>query len=196
MNFSWSNFMADLIKSTVKCYKKKTKKMVGGHRKTYEYNQYQVPLKKSDNLGCSSEVFVIPQRHFEALMREGLESQQENIGQKNSIIAEYEKELADLEWKHGEISRSYKALVSKNAKTNKRLKTEEEKAVLYETLNTALKEENLKLLKQLEQLKKEYHTLKESLEDEEDLKKDQDIWKSIRSRFSSKEMKDQKDKDD
>jgi hypothetical protein len=188
--------MADLIKSTVKCYKKKTKKMVGGHRKTYEYNQYQIPLKKSDNLDCNDEVFVIDQRHFEELMREGLESQQENINQKNSIIAEYEKELADLEWKHGEISRSYKALVSKNAKTNKRLKTEEEKASLYETLNTALKEENLKLLKQLKQLKKEYYTLKESFEDEADLKKDQDIWKSIRSRFSSKEIKEQEDKND
>lgn len=188
--------MADIIKSTVKCYKKKTKKMVGGHRKTYEYNQYQVPLKKSDNLICNDEVFIIPQSQFEELKADGLESQQENIYQKNSIIAEYEKELADLEWKHGEISRSYKALVSKNAKTNKRLKTEVEKAVLYETLNTALKAENLKLLKQLEQLKKEYHGLKESLEDETDIKKDQDIWKSIRSRFSSKEIKDQKDKDD
>ncbi|MCE5214971.1 MAG: hypothetical protein LLF83_09670 [Methanobacterium sp.] len=189
--------MTDLIKSTVKCYKKKTKKMVGGHRKTYEYNQYQVPLKKSDNLNCSDEVFIIPQSNFEELMEDGLDSQKEKINQKNSIIASYEKELADLEWKHGELSRSYKSLVSKNAKTNKQIKTEKEKAELYETLNTALKKENLKLLKQLEQIKKEHYDLKETLEDHEtDIKKDQDIWKSIRSRFSSKEMKDKQDKDD
>ena len=140
--------MVDLVKSTVKCYKKKTKKMVGGHRKTYEYNQYQVPLKKSDNLACSEEVFVIPQSQFEDLV-ETEEARHDNLKQHKSIIAEFEKELADLEWKHGELSRSYKALVSKNAQTNKKFRLEQEK-------NTTLNEENTKLKNQLQNIYKKY----------------------------------------
>ena len=42
--------MVKMVKSAVKCYKKKTKKNVAGQKKTYEYNQYLVPLKSSDNL--------------------------------------------------------------------------------------------------------------------------------------------------
>jgi hypothetical protein len=184
--------MVELIKSTVKCYKKKTKKMVGGHRKTYEYNQYQVPLKKSDNLVCSEEVYVIPQILFDEIKEAESSSQEHDIKQHKLVISEYEKELADLEWKHKELSRSYKALVSKNAKTNKRLKMEEEKTDLFETLNTTLKEDNRSLLNKIEQLKNQYHNLKETSQKQED--KDQDIWKSIRSRFSSREDKDQEDR--
>lgn len=170
--------------------------MVGGRRKTYEYNQYQVPLKRSDNLVCSEEVFIIPQSQFEGMIEVESSAHEKDLKQHKSIIGEYEKELADLEWKHGELSRSYKTLVSKNAKTNKRLRMQEEKTELFETLNTTLKEDNRKLLNQLQQLKKQYHDLKEAYEDHEDnLKKDQDIWKSIRSRFSSKEVKDQEDRE-
>lgn len=185
--------MADLIKSTVKCYKKKTKKMVGGERKTYEYNQYQIPLKRSDNLVCSEEVFVIPQSKFDDLIEEDQKSHQEDLKKHKGVIAGYKKELEDLEWKHGELSRSYKALVSKNAKTNKKLRLEVEK-------NTNLEEENHKLKSHLQQLIKDHkdlkglyetHLEKVRLADESNSKKDQDLWKSIRSRLTSRDMKDE-----
>lgn len=174
--------MEELIKSTVKCYKKKTKKMVGGRRKTYEYNQYQVPLRKSDNLVCSQEVFVIPQSHFEELFEVESKALQEDLRQHKDIIVQYEKELADLEWKHAELSKSYKVLVSKNAKTKKMLKMEQEKTELYETLNTTLKAENRKLLNQLRELKEKYNILKET-EEEASTKKDQGFLKSFRRPF-------------
>jgi hypothetical protein len=189
--------MVDLIKSTVKCYKKKTKKTVGGEQKIYEYNQYQVPLKRSDNLVCSEEVYVIPQNYFEGLIEAEVKSQLEDLEQHKELIVGYKKELADLEWKHGELSRSYKALVSKNAKTNKKLRLEVEKT-------TTLKEENQKLKSQLQQIMKDHkdlkglyetHLEKIKLEDESNLKKEQDIWNSIKSRFSSREMKDQEDQE-
>ena len=62
--------MVKVIKSAVKCYKKKTKKTVGGKRKIYEYNQYLVPLKRSDNFDCSEEVFILPQREIFELVGE------------------------------------------------------------------------------------------------------------------------------
>jgi chromosome segregation ATPase len=188
--------MVELVKSTVKCYKKKTKKTVAGERKVYEYNQYQVPLKKSDNLSCSEEVFIIPQDQFEAVIEAKQKSHQEDLNQHRGVIAEYERELNDLEWKHSELSRSYKALVSKNAKTNKRLRLEEEKI-------TNLSGENEKLKTQLQRLYKEYQNLKETQETQTtkpepegpNNKKEQDIWSSIRSRLSSREDKDQEEED-
>ena len=172
--------MAELIKSTVKCYKKKTKKTVGGERKTYEYNQYQVPLKKSDNLVCEEEVFIIPQNYFEGLIEAEVESQLEDLEQYKGLLVGYKKELADLEWKHSELSRSYKSLVSKNAQTNKKIRLEEEKNTNFET-------ENKKLKDQLQQLMKDYKDIKEKIKvtDDSELKKDVDILKQIRSRFSS-----------
>lgn len=172
--------MAELIKSTVKCYKKKTKKTVGGEKKTYEYNQYQVPLKKSDNLVCEEEVFIIPQNYFEGLIEAEVESQLEDLEQHKEILVGYKKELADLEWKHNELSRSYKSLVSKNAQTNKKICLVEEK-------NTNLERENRKFKNQLQQLMKDYKDLKEKIKgkDDSELKKDVDILKQIRSRFSS-----------
>lgn len=190
--------MVELIKSTVKCYKKKTKKMVGGRRKSYEYNQYQVPLKRSDNLACSEEVFVIPQDLFEGLIEGEVSAQMEDQKQPKGVIAEYEKELAELEWKHGELSRSYKSLVSKNAQTNKRLRLEKEKT-------TTLEEENQKILGQLQQLNSQFQILKDTheaqlkkiklIEDAANSKKDQDIWGSLRSRFSNREFKDEEESD-
>lgn len=172
--------MAELIKSTVKCYKKKTKKTVGGEKKTYEYNQYQVPLKKSDNLVCEEEVFIIPQNYFEGLIEAEVESQLEDLEQHKEILVGYKKELADLEWKHNELSRSYKSLVSKNAQTNKKIRLVEEK-------NTNLERENRKFKNQLQQLMKDYKDLKEKIKgkDDSELKKDVDILKQIRSRLSS-----------
>lgn len=186
--------MADLVKSTVKCYKKKTKKTVGGETKVYEYNQYQVPLKKSDNLSCSEEVFIIPQDQFEAILEAEQTHHQDDLKQHQKYIAEYDEELKDLEWKHSELSRSYKALVSKNAKTNKRMRLEEEKT-------TNLQEENEKLKNQLKRLYKEYQNLKEVLKtqteksapEELNNKKEPDLWSSLRSRFSSRDDKDQEE---
>ncbi|HTX60716.1 MAG TPA: hypothetical protein VMC48_00225, partial [Methanobacterium sp.] len=172
------------------------KKMVAGEKKVYEYNQYQVPLKKSDNLACSEEVFIIPQEKLESIIASELEAHQDNLKQHRGVIAEYKKELKDLEWKHGELSRSYKALVSKNAQNNKRLRLEGEK-------NNTLNEENQKLKNQLQRLYGEYKNLKDSLESESkkaDLeestsKKEQDLWSSLRNRFSSREVKDQEESD-
>ena len=186
--------MADLVKSTVKCYKKKTKKMVAGERKIYEYNQYQVPLKKSDNLACSEEVFIIPQDQLESIIASKQEAHQDDLKQHRGVIAEFEKELKDLEWKHGELSRSYKTLVSKNAQTNKRLRLEGEK-------NNKLDEENQKLKKQLQSLYSEYENLKESVKseseksapEESEAKKEPDLWSSLRSRFSNREVKDKEE---
>lgn len=185
--------MVELIKSTVKCYRKKTKKIVGGRRKTYEYNQYQVPLRKSDNLTCSEEVFIIPPNQFEGLIRDEVEAHLGNFEDHQSAVKEYEKELAELEWKHGELSRSYKALVSKNAKTNKRLRLEGEK------VNT-LEEENQKLQGQLHEINNQYKILldkheaelkkNELIEEEANLKKDQDLWTALRSRLTKKDEED------
>ena len=187
--------MADLVKSKVKCYKKKTKKTVAGETKVYEYNQYQVPLKKSDNLACSEEVFIIPQDQFDDIIEAELVDHQQDLRQHKGAISEFQKDLKDLEWKHGELSRSYKALVSKNAKTNKKLRLETEK-------NNNIHEENQKLKTQLQKLYKEYQDLKDThksklekieLPEDENLKKDQDFWTSIRSRLSGKEIKDEED---
>jgi len=168
--------MVELIKSMVKCYKKKTKKMVGGRRKTYEYYQYQVPLKKSDNLPCSEEVFIIPQNQFEELIEAEIGGRQNYDKQYQGIIAEYEKELAELEWKHDELSKSYKTLVSKNAKTNKRLRLEGEKI-------KTLEQENEKLQDQLQHISNEYHKLKISHKDE--LKKNKQLMEEIKSEEKS-----------
>lgn len=113
-----------LVKSQVKCYKKKTKKNVGGQKKTYEYNQYLVPLKRSDNLDCSMEVFILPQSDLDDLVDE--EGQIKDIsGEKEEFkrhLAEYESELAELEWKHSQLSKSYKELFKKHNKTRKKNK--------------------------------------------------------------------------
>lgn len=187
--------MADLVKSKVKCYKKKTKKTVAGETKVYEYNQYQVPLKKSDNLACSEDVFIIPQDQFDDIIEAELVDQEQVLMQHKGAISEFQKDLADLEWKHGELSRSYKGLVSKNAQTNKKLRLETEK-------NTQLEEDNQNLKTQLQRLYKEYQNLKDThkskmekieLSEDDNLKKDQDFWTTIRSRFSNKEIRDQEE---
>jgi uncharacterized phage infection (PIP) family protein YhgE len=184
--------MVKVIKSAVKCYKKKTKKIVGGKRKTYEYNQYLVPLKRSDNFDCSEEVFILPQTEILELVGEDVsvaEDYLKNIGTKDSNLHAYEKELAELEWKHNELSKSYKELVSKHTKTNKKLRLEDERI-------KTLEDEKERLMRKLEEISGLYKTLKKNyeleteknkvLEDELNIHKDKDIWTTLKSRLGSK----------
>ena len=184
--------MVKVIKSAVKCYKKKTKKTVGGKRKIYEYNQYLVPLKRSDKFGCSEEVFIIPQRQIEELVGEDIllaEEYLKNLGVKDSNFEVYERELAELEWKHNELSKSYKELVSKHTKTNKKLRLEDERL-------KSLEEDKKKLMNKLEEVSGAYKTLKTNyeleseknkvLEGELNIQKDKDLWTSLKSRLGSK----------
>jgi len=127
--------LVKLVKSQVKCYKKKTKKNVGGQKKTYEYNQYLVPLKRADNLDCSMDVFIIPQKDLKELIDE--EGELKDIsGQKDEHkrhLAEYEAELADLEWKHSQLSKSYKDLFKKHNKIRKKNQELKEKVETLES---------------------------------------------------------------
>jgi chromosome segregation ATPase len=182
--------MVKVIKSAVKCYKKKTKKTVGGKRKIYEYNQYLVPLKRSDKFECSEEVFIIPQRQIEELVGEDISMAEEylkNLGVKDNNFEVYERELAELEWKHNELSKSYKELVSKHTKTNKKLRLDDERL-------KSLEEDKKKLMNKLEEVSGVYKTLKMNYELEseknkvleDELNKDKDIWTSLKSRLGSK----------
>jgi chromosome segregation ATPase len=182
--------MVKVVKSAVKCYKKKTKKTVGGKRKIYEYNQYLVPLKRSDKFDCSEEVFIIPQKQIRELVDEDplmAEDFLKNLGDTNRHIAAYERELAELEWKHNELSKSYKELVSKHSKTNKKLRLDSERI-------TVLESDKEKLMNKLEEvsnihknLKKDYEIESEKVKVlEEELNKDKDIWTSLKSRLGSK----------
>ena len=56
-----------------------------------------------------------------------------NLGATNSHLEAYERELAELEWKHNELSKSYKELVSKNSKNNKKLRLETEQVKILES---------------------------------------------------------------
>ena len=183
--------MVKVIKSAVKCYKKKTKKTVAGKRKIYEYNQYLVPLKRSDKFECSEEVFIIPQEQIRELVvgEDPLmaEDYLKNLGATNTHLEAYERELAELEWKHNELSKSYKELVSKNSKTNKKLRLETERIEILES-------DKKRLMSKLEEvsdihkdLKKNYKLETEKVKVlEEELNKDKDIWTSLKSRLGSK----------
>ena len=205
--------MVKLVKSAVKCYKKKTKKTVGGQKKTYEYNQYLVPLKRSDNLDCSMEVFIIPQDDLSDLVDEngefkdasGIEDEFE------SKLAQYKADFEDLEWKHSKLSRTYKELFSKHNKTRRNLQELEEKVKTLESdrekLINALKEERritekLKTEQQafnkpsadLESNKPDDVTnLKSKIKEDskiknKDFEEDKgDIWTVLRSRLTKKE---------
>lgn len=121
---------------------------MGGQKKTYEYNQYLVPLKRSDNLDCSMEVFIIPQSDIDDLIDE--EGQLKDItGQEDEYkrhLAEYETELAELEWKHSQLSKSYKELFNKHNKTRKKHQELEKKVELLES-------DREKLIKALKKVK-------------------------------------------
>jgi len=208
--------MVKLVKSAVKCYKKKTKKTVGGQKKTYEYNQYLVPLKRSDNLDCSMEVFIIPQEDLSDLVDENGEFKDitGKEAEYESKLVQYKADFDDLEWKHSKLSRTYKELFSKHNKTRKNLQELEEKVKTLESdrskLINALKEErkiteNLKMEQQT--LNKPSSNLKSPKSDDvknlksdkikddnntknKDLdedKEDKDIWTVLKSRLTKKE---------
>jgi len=182
--------MVKVIKSAVKCYKKKTKKTVGGKRKIYEYNQYLVPLKRSDKFDCSEEVFIIPQKQIGELVGEDpamAEDYLKNLGDTDSHLDAYERELAELEWKHNELSKSYKELVSKHTKNNKKLRLENERIKILEG-------DKEKLMKKLEEISNTHSDLKKKYEVEteknkvleDEVNKDKDIWTTLKSRLGSK----------
>jgi hypothetical protein len=211
--------MAKLVKSAVKCYKKKTKKTVSGQNRTYEYNQYLVPLKTSDKLNCSMEVFIIPYDDLVDFIDEDGKIAGDFLGQGEEYrrrLAEYETELAELEWKHGELSRSYKELFKKHNKSRKRRQELEERIEqldddrekLIITLkkekddNQGLKttyEEELKKNKILEEElslqngNDKIGTDKKIKDDGDGDNRDTDIWKVLRSRLTKKEQEEGKD---
>jgi hypothetical protein len=203
--------MVKMVKSHVKCYKKKTKKNVGGQKKTYEYNQYLVPLKRSDNLDCSTEVFIIPQSDIEDLVDEEGElrdiSQQED--EYKNHIAQYETDLADLEWKHGQLSRSYKELVNKNNKTRRKQQELEDKI-------KSLESDRSKLINALKKERKINETIRtqngpdnktlagkgspetdkireDNAKTSSEAEEDKDIWTVLKSRLSKKEQEEKEE---
>lgn len=202
--------MVKLVKSAVKCYKKKTKKTVGGQKKTYEYNQYLVPLKRSDNLDCSMEVFIIPQEDLSDWVDENgeLKDLSGKQDEYESKLDQYEADFADLEWKHSKLSRTYKELFSKHNKTLKKEKALEDQIRSLESdrekLINALKKER----RVTEKLKMEQQTedktsseVKNTIKsdkvqgnseniknkDLDEDKEDKDIWTVLRSRLTKKE---------
>jgi hypothetical protein len=212
--------MAKLVKSAVKCYKKKTRKTVGGQKRIYEYNQYLVPLKTSDKLNCSMEVFIIPQDDLVEFIGEDGKIEDDFLGQGEGYkrrLVEYETELAELEWKHGELSRSYKELFKKNNKSRKgqqeleerikQLDNDREKLIIAlkkekddnQGLKTAYEEElkKNKILQEELNLQKGNDKIgidKRIMDDGDEDNRDTDIWKVLRSRLTKKEQEEGKDK--
>lgn len=188
--------MVRVIKSAVKCYKKKTKKTVGGKTKIYEYNQYLIPLKKSDDLECSEDVFILSKKQLNEITgREVSDLNQyfEDIMAYQGNVEEYENTIAEMEWKKSELSKSYQDLVTKNAKTNKKLKIESQRV-------KDLEETNQRLLKDIGAKNMEYQDLKKKYDfeleknkvmEEEINEKDKDIWSSLKSRLGSSVKKEQ-----
>ncbi len=199
--------MVKLVKSAVKCYKKKTKKTVGGQRKTYEYNQYLVPLKRSDNLDCNMEVFIIPQDDLADLVDKNGELKDISGKQDEyeSKLDQYEADFIDLEWKHSKLSKTYKELFSKHNKTRRREKDLEERIKTLESdrdkLIAALKKErNLTERLKMEQslLGKTSPNAKNTSNSDKikvtneniknkDVDEDKDIWTVLKSRLTKKE---------
>lgn len=151
--------MVKFVKSTVKCYKKKTKKTVGGQKKTYAYNQYLVPLKTSDNLECTTDVIIIPKSDLGDLIDDEGQFKDFKGEEKEykKLIVEYESELRELEWKHSELSKTYKNLFQKHNKSRRKWKELEEK------INT-LEDEKSRLIKALREERKANEDLKTDYE--------------------------------
>ena len=203
--------MVQLIKTSVKCYKKRAKKTVGGKQKVYEYNQYLIPLKRSDNLECKEGVLIIPEKYFKELFGvedtwavkeylsklKGYEMSIEGYKKEfKELELRYQKEFKDLEWKHSELSKSYKELLSKHTKATKLYKMDTSK---LQELETKTEE----LAKQLELRDIEYNKLKEDYDlvlnkstiieeqikpDEDKGDEDKDLWSMIKNRLGKKEL--------
>ena len=152
--------MVQMIKTFVKCYKKRAKKMVGGKQKVYEYNQYLIPLKKNDNLQCSEGVLIIPEKYFKELF--GVEDTwtvKEYLSKLKGYernMGEYRKEFNDLEWKHNELSKSYKELLNKHTKANKKYRVDVSKLQELETENAELKKKLESIEEENKKLNKDY----------------------------------------
>ena len=203
--------MVQLIKTSVKCYKKRAKKTVGGEQKVYEYNQYLIPLKRSDNLECKEGVLIIPEKYFKELFGvedtwavkeylsklKGYEMSIEGYKKEfKELELRYQKEFKDLEWKHSELSKSYKELLSKHTKATKLYKMDTSK---LQELETKAEE----LAKKLELKDIEYKKLKEDYQlvlnkdsiieeqlkpDEDNGDEDKDFWSMIKNRLGKKEL--------
>lgn len=199
--------MVQIIKTSVKCYKKKAKKIVGGKQKIYEYNQYLIPLKRADNLKCGEWVLIIPEQYFEELF--GVEdtwSVKEYISKLKGYernIGEYIKEFRDLEWKHNKLSKSYKELLSKHTRYTKKYRIENEKIDKLEALAKELSTKNKELQDKLQSRGLEFKKLKEDyeresnkaiiLENELKSDNDKDFWSMLKNRIGKKELTSKKD---
>jgi len=199
--------MVQIIKTSVKCYKKKAKKTVGGKQKIYEYNQYLIPLKRADNLKCGEGVLIIPEHYFEELF--GVEdtwSVKEYISKLKGYernIGEYMKEFRDLEWKHNKLSKSYKELLSKHTRYTKKYRIENEKIDKLEALAKELSTKNKELQDKLQSRGLEFKKLKEDyeresnkaiiLENELKSDNDKDFWSMLKNRIGKKELPSKKD---
>lgn len=194
--------MVQIIKTAVKCYKKRAKKTVGGKQKIYEYNQYLIPVKRADNLKCGEGVLIIPEQYFEELF--GVEdtwSVKEYISKLKGYernISEYTKEFKELEWKHNELSKSYKELLSKHTKYTKKYRLENERINQLEELTKEMETENKELQEKLQSSEIENKKLKQNyereankskiLEDELKPNKDKDFWSMLKNRLGKKEL--------
>jgi hypothetical protein len=197
--------MVKLIKSAVKCYTKKTRKTVGGKKKTYEYKQYLVPLKKSDNLECSEDVFILTQGNLEDMFGISELSQLDGYLRRvqgyQSSIGEYQKQLTELDWKHREITKSYKALLTKHTKSTQKMKAALEMMKNLEGQNQTLAKDLSDKKTEYSVLEDKYKVLKDkyeaemakskNLEDERNVDKNKDIWTALKSRLVKKELKDE-----
>ncbi len=187
--------MVQIIKTFVKCYKKKAKKTVGGKQKVYEYNQYLIPLKRTDNLECKEGVLIIPEKYFKELF--GVEDTwavKEYISKLKGYernMAEYKKEFKDLEWKHSELSKSYKELLTKYTKANKKYRLDVSKLQELEAQNEELKRKLELNEEKNKELNESYEReLNKAIILENELKpsKDKDFWTMLKSRLSKKDV--------
>ncbi len=186
--------MVQIIKTFVKCYKKKAKKTVGGKQKVYEYNQYLIPLKRTDNLECKEGVLIIPEKYFKELF--GVEDTwavKEYISKLKGYernMGEYKKEFHELEWKHSELSKSYKELLSKHTKANKRYRLDVSKLQELENQNTELSNKIKLMEAENKKLNENYQReMNKAMILENELKpsKDKDFWTMLKSRISKKD---------
>lgn len=205
-----------IIKTAVKCYKKKAKKTVGGKKKVYEYNQYLIPLKRSDNLECGEGVLIIPENYFKELFGvedtwavkeylsklKGYEMSIEGYQKEfKELELEYQKEFKDLEWKHSKLSKSYKELLNKHTKATKQYKIDTAKL-------PELEAKTKELAGQLELKDRKYKKLKENYEmalnkdalveeelkpNEDKLDEDKDFWSMLKNRLGKKELASKED---
>ncbi|MGZ7109675.1 MAG: hypothetical protein ACXVHW_11945, partial [Methanobacterium sp.] len=104
-----------------------------------------------------------------------------------------------------QISKSYKELLSKHTKFNKKFKTQDEKINGLEALKMELEAKNKELTSKLESRDLEYKKLKQdydkesnkvdNIEDEPEPDKDgdKDFWSMLKNRLSKKEMTTKED---